>query len=140
MGAFLWLLALIPGAGPVVAVGASAIGTVAGRVLSNKYVLMAIAITAGLIAADIHGHRVERRKCDARMETARQDAETARAARDAEIKVALEQKYGPEIARLAAQSDSFKQQVADYEKTLLADKSRPQCQLGAEPLRLRRRP
>jgi hypothetical protein len=127
----LGLVALIPGAGPVMAFAGSAAGAAVGRVLTNKYVLLAIAVAVLALSCDIHGHRVERRHCDARIEHDHKAAAAAAARRDREIAAEIEQKYGTTVAALQKQSDDLQQQVLQYEQQLFQAKQ-PRCELGPE--------
>lgn len=67
------------------------------------------------------------------------NAEAAEAAktRDADVSKATAAQYEPKIAALTKQSADLQKQVASYEKSILADKSRSTCSLGAAALRLR---
>lgn len=130
----LWGLALIPGAGPIIAFFTSAVGAAVGRVLTNKYVLLVLAGLALAIGGDIHGHRVERPKCDVRIERLKQEAKAAAAERDKEIAAEIEQKYGTTLAALQKQSDELQQQVLQYEQQLFQAKT-PKCELGPESVR-----
>ena len=57
--------------------------------------------------------------------------------RDATVSKTIAAQYEPQIAALTKRSADLQKQVASYEKTILADKSRGSCSLGAAALRLR---
>lgn len=137
----LGLVAAIPVAGPILVAIAAVLGTVVGKILTNKPLALTIAGFLALGAADLHGRYVTNAKCTIRLADQVKTAAAAAKGRDNEIAAELAKKYEPQIVQLQSQSDSLKQQVSDYANALAKQPPAPQCELGsaASSLRVRER-
>jgi len=112
-------------------------GKLLAALLGSRIGCALLAAVLAAIAADLHRHHTDKQACAARFERAQAEAEAERVARDAEITRTIEQKYAPELAQLDARAKTLQQQVADYESEKHSGTG-ARCQLGAEPLRLRK--
>jgi hypothetical protein len=93
--------------------------------------------------AGLYEHRVGRAEVTSEWAAADEAAAKAAAQRDQTISATLDAKYSPIIVDLKKHSATLQDQVASYEKQLLAAKSANAsaggaCELGAAALRLRR--
>lgn len=119
------LIALIPGAGSLWGMAASALGFLV-RCKPCLYALGTAAL-CGWVA--LHVHQADVAACDGRLEGQRQAAAAAAEQRDIAVKADLEKSFKPAADALRALNLSLQEKVKQYEKRKPA-KGAGGCKLG----------
>jgi len=101
---------------------------------------IATAITvAAAYGGTLYGNYVGRADVTREWDKANAAAAAIAKAHDQAIAASIHAQYMPQLAALQKQSDQYQQQVKEYERTILGQKSKAaaSCLLGASALRLR---
>lgn len=132
------LIVLAPAAATLAEQG---IAAALGRMLQTRVGVAIIVGAIALFVGHVAGGLYVESKCAGKLEDQRLAAEAAGKKRDADVASATERKYAPVIKQLGTSADARNLEADSYERKMLGAIAggAGSCQLGDEPLRLRRR-